>query len=103
MANDNAEAYKVHIEDMALFVRQQKVSPEMIKSVSRQSNDDIKANYQISRVIMKEFQITSGGKSLSINQFHKGILPTKIVLAFTKNDAMVGDDELNNKKTCMKF
>lgn len=95
MATDNAEAYKVHIEDMALFVRQQKVSPEMIKSVSQQSDSDIKANYQISRVIMKEFQITSGGKSKSINQFHKGILPTKVVLAFTKNDAMVGDYALN--------
>lgn len=84
MSSDAALSYKIEIEDMTLIVRQLTVSPEILKSVSRG------VRYPLTRVIMKDNQIPAGGKSLNINQFHHGILPTKIILALVKSDALVG-------------
>ena len=84
MSSEANPAFKVEIEDIALICRRQ--------TVSQQIHEGVKdgARYPITRVVMRDYQVTAGGNSYGINQLCRNILPTKVVMGFVRSDAKVG-------------
>ena len=86
MTNEATPSYKVVIEDMTLWIRRVGVTSQVAASVIKNP-----VPYNITRVVQKNFTITSGGKTYIQNNLHDGQLPTKLVLVLKRNDAHVGD------------
>ena len=89
MSSDANIAYKVVVEDIALICRRQTVSAR-IRELAAPG-----ASYPMSRVIMRDLQVPAGVESHPVNNFCRGVLPTKILMGFVRSEAKQGDYRYN--------
>ena len=89
MSSDANIAYKVVVEDIALICRRQTVSAR-IRELAAPC-----ASYPMSRVIMRDLQVPAGVESHPVNNFCRGVLPTKILMGFVRSEAKQGDYRYN--------
>ena len=88
-SQESGKEYKVVIQSATMEARRVKVAPEesirLEKMISTQG-----ARYNLTHVLTKNFTISSGVTSVTLDSLLNGQLPNKIYLAMVDNDAFTG-------------
>ena len=90
MSNVENAAYKIVIEEMALYVRKADMYSEAEQILTGKQRV-----IPIDRVTMKEFNVTQGGNMFIENALHSGQMPKQLCMAFIDNKGHTGSYKHN--------
>lgn len=91
---DPTGAYKIAINDSALYVRRVKVYPNILLEHSKLLSS-MSAKYPVTRVQVKNVVLHSGILSETIDNIFMGTVPRRIICGFVKNQAYNGTRSTN--------
>ena len=89
-----ANNYKVVLKEVALFVRQIKLSPA-VQMAHIKALEKAPVKYPINRVEVKVFSVSRGNLQANIENIFMGQLPKRIIIGFVDNDSFNGNIQKN--------
>ena len=91
----NANDYILTISSIKLWVRTKEVSPSLLLAHTNMlaKNNNIRIPY--TKVTMKHLTIPAGVTAMTYDNMYQGVLPTRLLLAFIRDDVMNGGSGRN--------
>lgn len=86
----NDSHYRVKILEAVLQITRVKVTPSLLIAHNKVLSTNASAKYPISRVDMKQYTISSGLMSVSLDNLVTGQLPIRVIIGLTLNSAANG-------------
>ena len=94
MYNSDTDLCSVDIQSMYIKIRRVRVSPSIMldHAMTLQKTN---AKYPIKKVLLKPITLEYNSTAQTLSNIHTGIMPNRIVLAFTKTNAQAGSFKMN--------
>ena len=95
VGRESVPLYDIIFKKMYIKVRRVKISPSVMLAHAMELDKGINAKYPMKKVIVKPIKLEYNSTSQILSNVHHGIMPNRVVLAFTNGDAYTGTAATN--------